>query len=77
MFQAVVDYTIGPFLNKFAVYYLDNILIFSKIYKEYKQYIKAVLDALYIYKLLVNKDKSEFYIRKMVFLGFEIAPRVV
>jgi hypothetical protein len=32
-----------------------------------------VLDALYIYKLLVNKDKSEFYIKKTVFLGFEIS----
>jgi hypothetical protein len=32
-----------------------------------------VLDVLYGYKLLVNKDKSEFYIKKTVFLGFEIA----
>jgi hypothetical protein len=32
-----------------------------------------VLNALYIYKLLVNKDKSEFYIKKTVFLGFEIS----
>jgi hypothetical protein len=32
-----------------------------------------VLDALYIYKLLVNKDKSEFHIRKTIFLGFEIS----
>jgi hypothetical protein len=35
--------------------------------------VKAVLDVLYIYKLLVNKDKSEFYIKKTVFLGFEIS----
>jgi hypothetical protein len=32
-----------------------------------------VLDALYIYKLLVNKDKSKFYIKKTVFLGFKIS----
>jgi hypothetical protein len=31
-----------------------------------------VLDILYLNKLLVNKDKSEFYIKKIVFLGFEI-----
>jgi hypothetical protein len=35
--------------------------------------MKAVLDTLYSYKLLVNKDKSEFYIKKIVFLGFEIS----
>jgi hypothetical protein len=34
-FQAVVDYTIQPFLNKFTVCYLDDILIFSKTLKEY------------------------------------------
>jgi hypothetical protein len=32
-----------------------------------------VLNILYIYKLLVNKDKSKFYIKKIVFLGFKIA----
>jgi len=47
-FQAVIDYTIRPFLDKFAVYYLDDILIFSKIPIEHKTYIKAVLDILYI-----------------------------
>jgi hypothetical protein len=76
-FQSVVDHTIQPFLNRFIVYYLDNILIFSKTLEEHRRYIRAVLDALYIYKLLVNKDKSEFYIKKIVFLGFEISPGVV
>jgi hypothetical protein len=32
-----------------------------------------VLDVLYRHKLSVNKDKSEFYIKKTIFLGFEIA----
>jgi hypothetical protein len=36
-----------------------------------------VLDVLYNYKLLVNKDKSEFNIKKIVFLGFEISLREV
>jgi hypothetical protein len=33
-----------------------------------------MLDVLYKYKLLVNKDKSEFYVKKIVFLGYEISP---
>jgi hypothetical protein len=32
-----------------------------------------VLNALHLYKLSINKDKSEFYIKKTVFLGFEIS----
>ncbi|AEO56509.1 hypothetical protein MYCTH_46612, partial [Thermothelomyces thermophilus ATCC 42464] len=55
------------------VYYLDDIFIFSKIIDEYRKYIKAVLDALYVYKPLVNKKKSEFHVRKTVFLGYKIS----
>ena len=72
-FQLVVDYTIRPFLDKFAVYYLDDILIFSKILLEYTAYVKVVLDVLYMQKLLVNKDKSKFYVMEIVFLSYEIS----
>ena len=72
-FQSVIDHTIRPFLDKFAVCYLDDILIFSKTLTEYRKYVKAVLDVLYMQKLLVNKDKSEFYITKTVFLSYEIS----
>jgi hypothetical protein len=57
-----IDYTIRYYLDKFVVYYLDDILIYSKTLKEYKKYIKEVLDVLYKYNFLVNKDKSKFYI---------------
>jgi len=47
-FQLVIDYTIRLFLDKFIVYYIDDILIFSRIPIEYKTYIEAVLEVLYI-----------------------------
>ena len=74
IFQSLIDHAIRPFLDKFAVYYLDDILIFSKTLAEYRKYIRAVLDALYQYKLSVNKEKSEFYVTKTVFLGYKISP---
>ncbi|AEO61022.1 hypothetical protein MYCTH_38597, partial [Thermothelomyces thermophilus ATCC 42464] len=55
--------------------YPDNILIFSKTIDKYRKYIKAMLGTLYIYKLSINKGKSEFYIRKTVFLGYKISLR--
>ena len=72
-FQLVVNYAIRLFLDKSVVYYLDNILIFSKIPTEHKIYVKAVLDVLYMQKLLVNKDKSEFHVIKTVFLGYKVS----
>ncbi|AEO58488.1 hypothetical protein MYCTH_2065250, partial [Thermothelomyces thermophilus ATCC 42464] len=53
--------------------YLNDILIFSKTIDEHQKYVKAVLDVLYVYKLLVNKEKSKFYVRKTVFLGYKIS----
>ena len=35
IFQSLIDYTIRPFLDKFIVYYLDDILIFFKTLVEY------------------------------------------
>ena len=72
-FQAAIDYTIRHCLDKFAICYLDDILIYSRTLEEHKEHIRQVLDALHEYKLLVNKDKSEFYIKKTVFLGYEIS----
>ncbi|AEO54211.1 hypothetical protein MYCTH_41930, partial [Thermothelomyces thermophilus ATCC 42464] len=57
----------------FAVYYLNDILIFSKMIDKHQKHVKAVLDVLYVYKLLVNKEKSKFYVRKTVFLGYKIS----
>jgi hypothetical protein len=73
-FQSVVDHAIRPFLDRSAVCYLDDILIFSETLDEHKKHVKAVLDALHKQKLSVNMDKSEFHVTKTVFLGFEISP---
>ena len=73
-FQLLIDYIIRPFLDKFVVYYFNNILIFSKTLVEYWKYIRVVLDVLYQYKLSVNKEKNEFYVIKTVFLKYEISP---
>ena len=72
-FQAAIDHAIRHCLDRFAMYYLDDILIYSRTLEEYKKHIRQVLDALHEHKLLVNKDKSEFYIKKTVFLGYEIS----
>ncbi|EGZ78695.1 hypothetical protein NEUTE2DRAFT_45040, partial [Neurospora tetrasperma FGSC 2509] len=53
-------------------YYLNNILIYFKIFIEYKKYIKKVLNILYEYKFSINIEKSEFYVRETVFFKYLI-----
>ncbi|EGO60818.1 hypothetical protein NEUTE1DRAFT_34885, partial [Neurospora tetrasperma FGSC 2508] len=57
----------------FAIYYLNNILIYSKIFIEYKEYIRKILNVLYKYKLSINIEKSKFYIRETIFFKYLIS----
>lgn len=73
-FQALVNHTIRQYLDKTAVCYLDDVLIYSRTLEEHKQHVKEILDALHGAGLSVNKDKSEFHIQETVYLGYLISP---
>ena len=49
------------YLDIFCVAYLDDILIFSKTYKEHVEHVKKVLTALRSRSLAVKLEKYEFY----------------
>jgi hypothetical protein len=46
LFQALINDILRFYLNIFVLAYLDNILIYSKIYKEHVQYVTLVLEVL-------------------------------
>ena len=52
--------------------YLNNIIIYLNSKKEYKEYIKQVLNRLYKENILVIIKKCEFYTKKTNFIGFII-----
>ncbi|EGZ76096.1 hypothetical protein NEUTE2DRAFT_48435, partial [Neurospora tetrasperma FGSC 2509] len=54
------------------IYYLNNILIYSKTLIKYKRYIKKILNVLYKYKFSINIEKSEFYIKETIFSRYLI-----
>ena len=61
-----------PYLRKFAVVFLDDILIYSKTWQEHLNHIKAVLDALRKNVLFCNSSKCEFGLKSVLFLGHHI-----
>ena len=71
-FQLYINYTIIELLNDFIIVYLDDILIYSKKGKDYKEYIRKVLKQLYKYKLYTKRSKYKFSINKIKFLRFII-----
>ena len=52
--------------------YLNNNIIYLNNKKEYKEYIKWVLERLYKENILVIIKKYKFYIKKTNFIGFII-----
>ena len=52
--------------------YLDNILIYSKNPKEYKEHMRQVVARLRKYKLYAKLSKCEFGVQELEFLGFRV-----
>ncbi|GJR24825.1 putative reverse transcriptase domain-containing protein [Tanacetum coccineum] len=61
-----------PFLDKFVIIFIDDILIYSKNKKEREEHLKAVLELLKKEKLYAKFSKGEFRIPKVQFLGHVI-----
>ena len=57
--------------------YLDNIFIFNKILKEYKEYIHFILTVLKQANLYVNIYKSTFYSQEIDYLRFKIRLKTI
>ena len=57
--------------------YLNNIIIYLNNEKEYKKYIKQVLQRLYNKNILIIIKKCKFYIKKTNFIGFIIKLRQI
>nr|GEV57759.1 hypothetical protein [Tanacetum cinerariifolium] len=61
-----------PYLDKFVIVFIEDILIYSKNEKEHKEHLKAILKLLKKEKLYAKFSKCEFWIPKVQFLGHVI-----
>jgi hypothetical protein len=68
-FQTAMNSIFHPYLQKFVVIYLDDILIYSRTEKEHKAHVCLVLDVLKREKFYVCKAKSTFAAEEIKFLG--------
>ncbi|GKC86540.1 hypothetical protein Tco_1147189 [Tanacetum coccineum] len=61
-----------PYLDKFVIFFIDDILIYSKNKKEHEEHLKAILELLKKEELYAKFSKCEFWIPKVQFLGHVI-----
>ncbi|GJS78247.1 putative reverse transcriptase domain-containing protein [Tanacetum coccineum] len=74
-FRMCIDYLCKPYLDKFVIVFIDDILIYSKDEKEHEEHLKAILELLKKEKLYAKFSKCEFWIPKVQFLGHVIDSR--
>nr|GEZ81032.1 putative reverse transcriptase domain-containing protein [Tanacetum cinerariifolium] len=61
-----------PYLDKFVIVFINDILIYSKDEKDHEEHLKAILDLLKKEELYAKFSKCEFGIPKVQFLGHVI-----
>lgn len=68
-FMNLMHNVLHPFLDKFVVVYLDDILIYSRTPKEHLHHVRQVLEALEANHLHIKLSKCSFGKRHVNFLG--------
>ncbi|GJT61138.1 putative reverse transcriptase domain-containing protein [Tanacetum coccineum] len=61
-----------PYLDKFVIMFIDDILIYSKTREEHEEHLRLVLELLKKEKLYAKFSKCEFWLREVQFLGHVI-----
>lgn len=68
-FQAAMNQILRPFLDKFVIVYLDDILIFSPDQQTHLQHLHQVLQVLEENHFYAGLDKCAFGLQSVEFLG--------
>nr|GEU73563.1 reverse transcriptase domain-containing protein [Tanacetum cinerariifolium] len=75
VFMDLMNRVCNPYLDKFVIVFIDDILIYSKNEKKHKEHLKVILELLKKEKLYAKFSKCEFWIPKVQFLGHVIDSR--
>nr|KYP60606.1 Retrovirus-related Pol polyprotein from transposon 17.6 [Cajanus cajan] len=62
-----------PFLDKFVVVFIDDILIYSRIPEEHGEHLRLVLEILRAKQLYAKLSKCEFWLEEVKFMGHVIS----
>ncbi|GAU39338.1 hypothetical protein TSUD_60890 [Trifolium subterraneum] len=73
VFMDYMNRIFQPYLDKFVVIFIDDILIYSKDPQEHAEHLRIVLDILIEKQLYAKFSKCEFWLSEVKFLGHVIS----
>ncbi|GJZ09013.1 putative nucleotidyltransferase, ribonuclease H [Tanacetum coccineum] len=68
VFMDLMNRVCGPYLDKFVIVFIDDILIYSKTREEHVEHLRLVLELLKRAKLYAKFSKCEFWLSEVQFL---------
>ncbi|CAN6705190.1 unnamed protein product [Malus baccata var. baccata] len=71
-FCTLMNKVFHPYLDKFVVVYIDDIVVYSKTLEEHVKHLRIVFKTLREHKLYVKKEKCSFATKEVEFLGHKI-----
>ncbi|GJX24363.1 putative reverse transcriptase domain-containing protein [Tanacetum coccineum] len=69
VFMDLMNRVCRPYLDKFVIVFIDDILIYSNTKEEHEMHLGLILDLLKKEKLYVKFSKCEFWLQEVQFLG--------
>ncbi|GJZ26593.1 putative reverse transcriptase domain-containing protein [Tanacetum coccineum] len=72
VFMDLMNRVCRPYLDKFVIMFIDDILIYSKTNEEHDAHLRLILELLKKEELYVKFSKCDFWLSKVQFLGHMI-----
>ncbi|GJY54377.1 putative reverse transcriptase domain-containing protein [Tanacetum coccineum] len=69
IFMDLMNRVCKPYLDKFVIVFIDDILIYSKSEKDHEHHLRTILNLLKKEKLFAKFSKCEFWLKEVQFLG--------
>ncbi|XP_073270442.1 uncharacterized protein [Primulina huaijiensis] len=73
VFMSLMDRVFQPYLDRFVIVFIDDILIYSRSEAEHVGHLSSVLQVLRDRQLYAKLSKCEFWLDRVVFLGHVIS----
>ena len=72
-FMDLMNRVFRPYLDRFVIVFIDDIMVYSRSEQEHAEHLHRVLQTLREHKLYAKFSKCEFWLSSVVFLGHVVS----